>query len=166
VEKNVEQGLGLTECLQTSDLFAGLGDETLARIAALCQTESYKAGAVIFSEGDPADKLYILNEGIVTIRIQAAPGGKSLVVQPIEKKAGVLGWSGLADPSVYTASAVCATDVRVIAIDGEKLMALLREFPSAGLEVMKRLVAIIGSRLRRTREYLKEDVHLASYHFQ
>ena len=163
--KDAERELGLIECLQTSDLFAGLGDETLARIAALCQMESYKAGAVIFSEGDPADKLYILNEGIVTIRIQAAPGGKSLVVQPIEKKAGVFGWSGLADPTVYTASAVCATDVRVIAIDGEKLMALLEEFPSAGLEVMKRLVAIIGSRLRRTREYVKEDVHLASYHF-
>ena len=166
MEKNAEQGLGLIACLQTSDLFAGLGDETLTRIAALCQMESYKAGTVIFSEGDPADKLYILNEGIVTIRIQTAPGGKSFVVQPIEKKAGVFGWSGLADPTVYTASAVCATDVRVIAIDGEKLMALLEEFPSAGLEVMKRLVAIIGSRLRRTREYLKEDVHLASYHFQ
>ena len=166
MEKNAEQGSGLIACLQTSDLFAGLGDETLARIAALCQMGSYKAGAVIFSEGDSADKLYILNEGIVTIRIQAAPGDKSFVVQPIEKKAGVFGWSGLADPTVYTASAVCATDVRVIAIDGEKLMALLEEFPSAGLEVMKRLVAIIGSRLRRTREYLKEDVHLASYHFQ
>lgn len=163
--KNTEQGLGLIECLQTSDLFAGLGDETLARIAALCQTEFYQAGAVIFSEGDPADKLYVLIEGIVTIRIQPAPGGKSFVVQPIEKKAGVFGWSGLADPSIYTASAVCATDARVIAIDGEKLMALLEESPSAGLVVMKRLVTIIGTRLRRTREYLKEDVYLASYHF-
>ena len=164
--KNVEQEPGLIECLQTSDLFAELGDEMLSRIAALCQTESYQAGAVIFSEGDPADRLYVLIEGIVTIRIQSGPGGKSLVVQPIEKKAGVFGWSGLASPTIYTASAVCATDVRVIAIDGEKLMALLEEFPSAGLEVMKRLVAIIGARLRRTREYLREDVYLSSYHFQ
>jgi len=165
VGKNVEQGSGLIQFLQTSDLFAGLGEEMLAKIAVLCQTESYKAGAMIFSEGDPADKLYILSEGIVTIRIQPAPGGKSVVVQPIEKKAGVFGWSGLADPRIYTASAVCATGVQVVAIDGDKLMALLEEFPSAGLVVMKRLVAIIGSRLRRTREYVKEDVHLASYHF-
>ena len=164
--KNVEQEPGLIECLQTSDLFAGLGDEMLARIATLCQTESYQAGAVIFSEGDPANKLYVLIKGIVTIHIQPAPGGKSFVVQPIEKKAGVFGWSGLADPSIYTASAVCATNARVIAIDGDKLMALLEEFPSAGLIVMKRLVAIIGARLRRTREYLKEDVYLSSYHFQ
>jgi CRP/FNR family cyclic AMP-dependent transcriptional regulator len=165
VGKNTEQGSGLIQFLQTSDLFTGLGDELLARIGALCQMESYKAGAVIFAEGNPADKLYILEEGIVTIRIQPAPGGKNLVVQPIEKKAGVFGWSGLADPSIYTASAVCATDVKVIAIDGDKLMALLEEFPSSGLVVMKRLVAIVGARLRRTREYLKEDVHLASYHF-
>ena len=163
--ESTKQELSLIACLQTSDLFAGLGDEMLAKIAKLCQTESYQAGAVIFAEGDPADKLYILDEGIVIIRIQPAPGGKSFVVQPIEKKAGVFGWSGLADPSIYTASAVCATDARVIAIDGDKLMALLEEFPSAGLVVMKRLVAIIGARLRRTREYLKEDVYLASYHF-
>jgi CRP/FNR family cyclic AMP-dependent transcriptional regulator len=166
VVKSAEQEPGLIGCLRTSDLFAGLDDEMLAKIAMLCQEQSCKAGAVIFSEGDPAGKLYILNEGIVTIRIQPAPDGKSFVVQPIEKKAGVFGWSGLADPSIYTASAVCATDVKVIAIDGEKLMALLEEFPAAGLVVMRRLVTIIGSRLRRTREYLKEDVHLASYHFQ
>ena len=163
--KSVEQGSGLIECLQTSDLFAGLGDEMLARIATLCQEEPYKAGSVIFSEGTQADKLYILWKGIVIIRIQPTPGAKSIVVQPIEKKSGVFGWSGLADPSIYTASAICATDVNVISVDGEKLMALLEEFPSAGLVVMRRLVAIIGSRLRRTREYLKEDVHLASYHF-
>jgi len=165
VGKNTEQGSGLIQFLQASDLFTGLGDEMLSKIAKLCQTESYKAGAVIFAEGNPADKLYILDEGIVTIRIQPAPGGKNLVVQPIEKKAGVFGWSGLADPSIYTASAVCATDARVVVIDGDKLMALLEEFPSAGLVVMRRLVGIIGARLRRTREYLKEDVHLASYHF-
>ena len=163
--ESTKQELSLIACLQTSDLFAGLGDEMLAKIAKLGQTESYKAGAVIFAEGNPADKLYVLDEGIVTIRIQPAPGGKSFVVQPIEKKAGVFGWSGLADPSIYTASAVCATDVRVVAIDGDKLMALLEEFPSAGLVVMRRLVAIIGARLRRTRECLKEDVYLASYHF-
>jgi len=155
----------LIEYLRTGDLFAGLSDQILERIAACCRLQAYSAGTVLFSEGDPAPWLYILQEGIVIIRVQHASGGKSIVVQPIEKKSGVFGWSALVEPNTYTAEAVCTTNVKVIAIDGKKLMALLEEFPSVGLVVMRRLASIISSRLRRAWEHLKEDVHLADYHF-
>lgn len=163
--ERVERGSNLVECLRTGELFAGLDDEVLERIAALCQEEVHSAGTVFFSEGDQAERLYILQEGIVAIRIQRVPGAESIVVQPIEKKCGVFGWSGLAEPNIYTASAVCATDAKVIVIDGRKLTALLEEFPSVGFVVMRRLAAVIGSRLRRTREHLTKDVHLASFRF-
>lgn len=165
VTEHVERGSSLIECVQAGELFAGLDDEVLERIAALCQEKVHSAETVLFSEGDQAQTLYILQEGIVAIRIQPAPGVRSIVVQPVEKECGVFGWSGLAEPNIYTASAVCATDARVIAIDGRELMALLEEFPSVGLVVMRRLATIIGSRLRRTREHLTRDVHLASYRF-
>lgn len=156
--------MNASECLRTGGLFAGLSDPILDRITAFCREETFQAGAVIFSEGDEARTLYILQEGVVTIRIQPAAGAKSIVVEPIEK-CGVFGWSALVEPNVYTASAVCATDAQVIAIDGQKLIATLKEFPSAGLVVMQRLAATISSRLRRTWGHLKEDVYLASYRF-
>jgi CRP/FNR family cyclic AMP-dependent transcriptional regulator len=161
----MEQGMDLISDIRTSDLFAGLDDALLERIAALCQERAYEAGAVIVSEGDPADKIYIVQEGIVTVRIQPAASVKSIVVEPIEKTNGVFGWSALTEPFVYTASAVCATDARVIGIDGKKLMALLEENPLAGFIVMKKLAVIISSRLRRTWDHLREDVYLASYRF-
>jgi CRP-like cAMP-binding protein len=161
----MEGRLSLIEHLRTGDLFAGLSDPLLEKIAALCQEQVHSAGRVLFSEGDPAQWLYILQEGIVIIRIQPAPGGKSIVVQPIEKKSGVFGWSALVEPHAYTAAAVCTTDVKLIAIDGKKLMALLEESPSVGLVVMRRLASIISSRLRRAWEHLKEDVYLGDYRF-
>jgi CRP-like cAMP-binding protein len=161
----MEKGPGMIEYLRTGALFSGLSDPLLEKIAALCQEQVHSAGTVLFSEGDPAQWLYILQEGIVIIRIQSAPGGKSIVVQPIEKKSGVFGWSALVEPNTYTAEAVCTTNVKLIAIDGKKLMALLEESPSVGLVVMRRLAAIISSRLRRAWEHLKEDVHLGDYRF-
>jgi len=163
--ERTEREQGLIECLQTSDLFGELEDEVLEKIAALCHEEIHSAGTALFSEGDRAQKLYILREGVVAIRIQPTAGARSVMVQPIEEKCGVFGWSGLAEPNIYTASAVCATDVKVIAISGGELMALLEQFPLAGLMVMRKLAAIIGSRLRRTREHLTKDVHLTSYRF-
>lgn len=155
----------LIECLRSRELFFNLDDDILSKIAALGQLEVYSAKTVIFSEGEQADKIYFLQSGIVAVRIQAASGDKSVVVQPIEERCGVFGWSGLADPNVYTATAACATDVEVVAINGSELMALLERFPVIGLTVMRRLAAIIGSRLRRTREHLTRDVHLDSYSF-
>ncbi len=162
---HMEKGLNLIGYLRTSDLFAGLSDQLLERIAAFCQAQVYSAGTLLFSEGDPAPWLYILQEGVVVIRVQHASGGKSIVVQPIDKKSGVFGWSSLVQPNTYTADAVCTTNVRDIVIDGKKLVALLEEFPLEGLVVMRRLTALISSRLRRAWEHLKEDVHLANYRF-
>jgi CRP-like cAMP-binding protein len=161
----MEQSLVSIKDIRTSDLFAGLDDTSLERVAQFCQVEAYKAGTVIFSEGDHAYKIYLLQEGVVTVRIQATTSGKSIVVEPVEKTNGVFGWSALTEPYVYTASAVCATDARVIGIEGEGLMAFLEENPSTGFVVMKRLAVIISSRLRRTWDHLREDVYLASYRF-
>ncbi len=163
--ENTDHELGLIEFLRHSELFAGLNDDMLRKIALLCRQDSYRAKTVLFAEGDSADKVYMLQEGIVVIRIQPAPDANSIVVQPVEKKYSVFGWSGLAEPNVYTATAVCATEAKVVTIDGKELMALLEEYPSVGLVVMRRVAAIISARLRHTREHLTRDVHLASRHF-
>jgi CRP/FNR family cyclic AMP-dependent transcriptional regulator len=163
--ERAECALSLTECLRAGELFAGLSDDILERIAALCQEETYCPGAAIFSEGDEAQKLYILQEGVVALRVQPASGAKSIVVQPIEKRCGIFGWSGMVEPNIYTASAVCATDVKVIAVDGKKLMAVFEDFPAAGLVVMRRLATVIGSRLRTAWEHVMTDVYLASQRF-
>lgn len=164
-DKNADQEPGLVEFLRNSELFAGLSDDMLRKIALLCRRESHSAKTVLFSEGDPAGHVYMLQEGIVVIRIQPAPGAQSIVVQPVEEKYSIFGWSGLAEPNVYTATAVCATDAQIVTIDGKELMALLEEHPSIGLVVMRRVAAIISARLRHTREHLTRDVHLASRHF-
>ncbi len=165
MKEHADQESSIVEFLRNSELFAGLSNEILEKIAPLCRQEPHSAKTVLFSEGDPANKVYMLKEGIVVIRIQPAPEVQSIVVQPVEEKYSLFGWSGLAEPNVYTATAACATDAQIVTIEGRELMALLEEHPSIGMVVMRRVAAIISARLRRTREHLTQDVHLASRHF-
>lgn len=143
----------LIDILKSSKLFNGLSDEVLEKIAGICREESYKRGATIISEGDRAQNLYILEEGLVAIRIQPA-AQESIMVSALKEKGQIFGWSALVEPGKYSASAVCLEDSKVIVIQAATLLALLEEFPAVGFVVMRKLVAIVGSRLRDTQQQL------------
>ena len=146
--------MALLDTLKSSKLFNGLSDEALGRIAGLCHKEAYDRGTTIFSEGEEAQKLFILEEGLVVLRIQPAAQERNIMVTAIKEEGQIFGWSSLVEPAQYSASAVCMEDSKVLAIKGKDLLALLEESPAVGFVVMKRLAGIVSSRLRSTREQL------------
>lgn len=146
--------MAMVDILRNSELFRGLSDEVLKRIASICSEETYRRGATIFSEGKDAERLFILEEGLVVLRIQPAAQEKSIMVTAIKEPGRIFGWSSLVEPAQYTASAVCMEDSKVLALKGKDLLALLEESPAVGLTVMRRLAGIVSSRLRSTREQL------------
>jgi CRP/FNR family cyclic AMP-dependent transcriptional regulator len=146
--------MALLDTLRRSKLFNGLSDEVLRRVAGLCHEEAYDSGTTIFSEGEKAQKLYILEKGLVALRIQPAGQEKSIMVAAIKEQGQIFGWSSLVEPAQYSSSAVCMEDSKVLAIKGEDLLPLLEENPSVGFVVMRRLAGIVSSRLRSTREQL------------
>jgi len=145
--------MALLDTLKSSKLFNGLSDELLEKVARLSQKRSYPRGATIISEGEKAQELYILEEGLVAIRIQPATR-ESIMVSVLKEKGQIFGWSALVEPQKYSASAVCMEDSTVIAIKAADLLALLEQFPAAGFVVMRRLAAIVSSRLRDTQQQL------------
>jgi CRP-like cAMP-binding protein len=57
--------------VKEADLFKGLNVKQLQRLSKHFIETSFQAGEVIFSQGEPAQKLYILMEGEVTLGIKA-----------------------------------------------------------------------------------------------
>jgi CRP-like cAMP-binding protein len=49
--------------LRQLSLFKSLTEEDLGKVALLCREERFPQGASVFTEGAPADKLYIMLEG-------------------------------------------------------------------------------------------------------
>jgi CRP-like cAMP-binding protein len=143
------------QTLRDSDLLGELGDEKLEQIARLCREEVYPGRATIVQEDEEAPTLYILQDGLVTIRIQSTVHEGGLMVDAVNERGRTFGWSALIEPRRYTASAVCLGEVKVLAIDGADLMKLLEEDLQLGFTVMKKVAEIISWRLRNTRSQLR-----------
>jgi len=125
------------------DLFKGIDSEVMKEIANICTEESYAKDAVLFKEGEEAERLYILEEGSLNLVIE---NGGSLTYTLTEPGL-VFGWSSMVESGRYTASAVCATDSKVVRIEREKLDKIFNLHPEVGLIVLKRLAGIISERL-------------------
>jgi CRP-like cAMP-binding protein len=141
------------DILTRSEVFLGLADSDLEKIAALpsCRVQTYEGGEVISGEGEEAQDLCIVAEGKVrlTMKIPAdAPGAPGQITIDTANKGGVFGWSALVAPHILTLSQVCAEPTRVLAINGAELRYFLDQEQGIGYEVMKGLVRIMGARLR------------------
>lgn len=140
--------------IRESELFKGLSQDVLEKILSLCREAEYPRGATIFSEHSPAERLYVLEYGLVTLRIDTPAGGEKVMVTAIRDRGEVFGWSALVEPHVYTSTAVCLESCRVVALEGAGLLRTLEENPEAGFVVMKRLATIVASRLRKAQTAL------------
>jgi len=140
--------------IEESELFGGLSRDSLDRIATLCQEAEYPRGATIFVEHSPAQRLYILEYGLVTLRIETPAGEEKMMVTAIRDRGEVFGWSALVEPHIYTSTAVCLEPCKVAAVDGPALLRMLEENPAEGFLVMRRLAALVASRLRKAQAAL------------
>ena len=129
--------------LQLAELFAGLADATLDRIARIAQREQHAAGATLYKVGDPAEHIYVLESGRVNFAIgrdeRTSPAGFAL------RKGEVFGWNALLEHYPQRiAAATCLDDAALLRIDGKEMLDVLKADPAAGLVVMRRLASLIN----------------------
>lgn len=93
----------------------------------------YKAGEVIFREGDPATELFIVKSGTVEIRL----GNRLLGTMP---ERSIFGEMALIDPGPRSATAVAATDAAVVPVGEKQFLFLVSRTPYFALNVMRVLV--------------------------
>ncbi|HEM45847.1 MAG TPA: cyclic nucleotide-binding domain-containing protein [Alphaproteobacteria bacterium] len=146
--------------LRSCELFAGLGDDELAEIAAIATTETYDAGQVICTEQEIARRLFILQAGCVQVHIRlrsALRHDGDATVEEVEP-GRIFGWSSLVRQRQFTASARAVDAVRLIVVNADDLNALFDRDAHLGFVVMKQLAEVIASRLRHTREICEQEV--------
>jgi serine phosphatase RsbU (regulator of sigma subunit) len=102
------------------------------------QHELLPEGEVLFCEGDPGDRLYIILDGDVDISVED---------KLVDRLHGgtIIGEMALVDDHPRSATATAATDVTLLPVDRERFSELVRESPDFALHVM----SIMSKRLRR-----------------
>jgi CRP/FNR family cyclic AMP-dependent transcriptional regulator len=140
--------------LKEFELFKGLTDGDLEKIAELCQVHSLHAGDRILEEGTRATNLHICCSGKVDIVTWVKKPWNKYVRVHQAQPGEVFGWSALVAPYNYSASAICAEDGEEIRIRGIDLLDMLHQHPHLGYTIMENLAADIGSRMIQMRQSL------------
>lgn len=102
---------------------------------------SFHAGDVIFSEGQPADYMYVILEGTVDITAR----GKLL---DTTAAGSIFGEMALIDHDVRSATVTAKTDCVVVPVDRSEFLFMVQETPNFAIRVMH----IMAERLRKHQE--------------
>lgn len=132
--------------------FQGLRPDQRATLAPLFSQASAPAGAILFTQGSPADYTYLLIAGDVEMRYKPYDGPELTLshIRPGE----VFGWSAAISTPAYTSSAVCAADSRLLRIRGDELLSLCQRYPDTGMVVLEFLATAIRNGLSHTHQHV------------
>jgi predicted N-acetyltransferase YhbS len=132
-------------------LFKGMNEEQLIRLASTCSVSGMAAGEPIYSENEPADKMYIILEG----RVSVGMGNPAVRIGTVEK-GETLGEVSLLSSGIHSASAAAETNVEAAVLSHEELAELIRQRPDIGICLYRNLAAGLGDKLLRSGAVLRE----------
>lgn len=139
---------GVAESTRRGDLALGSDDNTC----------TFETGAMILTEGNPADQAYIIETGMVEIFV----GSKDDPIQLNTLGPGdIFGEMGLIDDFPRSASARALSPCRCIVISARQIS----ERIAASSPIVKMLMSMALHRNRTYSAYLKEHLHASNSHF-
>jgi CRP/FNR family cyclic AMP-dependent transcriptional regulator len=139
----------LDDLISGSPVFAGLAPRHLALVTGCARLEHVDAGAVLFREGGPADRFFLVRKGAVALEI-AAPGHDALVIETLHE-GDVAGWSWLFEPHRWQFDGRATVPTSLIAFDGACLRGKCDDDHELGYQLMRRFAASVVERLQATR---------------
>src|SRR6202034_3267178 len=115
---------------------------------------TFKAGEVIFREGEAAVELFVVQSGKVEIRL-----GDRLLDTLSERS--IFGEMALIDRGPRSATAIAASDTTLVPVDEKQFLFLVTRTPHFALNVMR----VLARRLRATNSAIQErsSIRLALY---
>jgi CRP-like cAMP-binding protein len=141
-----------TTVVLSAPLFADMEDEeTRALLDSMVPVELSR-GDVLFREGEPGDRLYVIAQGKIKLGRRSSDGRENLlsILGPGE----MFGELSLFDPGPRTASASSVSDSVVYELRHQALVAWVNAHP----KVATHLLGALARRLRRTNETLADLV--------
>jgi CRP/FNR family transcriptional regulator, cyclic AMP receptor protein len=140
--------------LDATELFSALPESARGKLRKRATVRTFERNELLFSQGDPSNEMFVIDEGRIAIATKA-PDGRESVVAVLEG-GGLFGDFGLFDGAPRSADARALVESRLYVLDYESVREALEASPEALWVVIRLLVR----RLRATDEALADAVFL------
>jgi CRP-like cAMP-binding protein len=132
----------------------GMSSEHLKILESASMYTQFEPGEVIFREGEPANRFYLIHSGEVDL--EADLDGELIVSIQKVGPGDVIGWSWLYPPYYWHFGARAVQRTTATFYYGTRLREECEENPAFGYELMKRISQLLLNRLQSTRRRLSE----------
>ncbi|MGD9504871.1 MAG: Crp/Fnr family transcriptional regulator [Syntrophobacteraceae bacterium] len=139
--------------LREIELFSSLSDAHLGQLAKITRKKKFKAGSCLYWQGEPAQKMYVINAGLVSLR-KVRSGNELSMAFELRQRGDLLGVAYFTKPQKYTLTAVCLEDAEVFEIDADKLFLMCESDFELGYRIMKAIAQIYFERFESMKEEL------------
>lgn len=136
-------GIAVNETTRAMAIFQGLEEGELSKIAGLCSVIEKPAGSIVLRAGERGEVFYMVMEGSMDI---LGPDGTSLI--GAVRAGDFLGEISLVSEQPYTATAMAATDVKLVALKYQDFEHLINRYPRIGMRIMRNIAISVGEKLR------------------
>ena len=127
----------------------GMDREHLRLLSESAMRANFAEQEVIFRQGEPADRFYLIQAGSVFISSRI-PGRGQITIQTIGS-GEALGWSWLFEPYRWHFDAWADEPTRALYFHASLLREQCEQDPKLGYELMKRVSRVVIHRLQATR---------------
>jgi CRP/FNR family cyclic AMP-dependent transcriptional regulator len=122
-------------------LLGGVSPEVRASFAEQGRLHRYRAGTVMFIQGDPPDAVYCILTGRVEITTTAADGRIRLLA--MVTSGDLLGELAVLGGTARSGSAICVADTTAWAVDGQRFLRFLTDHPPVALALLSSLSRLV-----------------------
>jgi CRP/FNR family cyclic AMP-dependent transcriptional regulator len=128
----------------------GMSEQHLKILAAASMFAQFEPGEVIFREGEPANRFYLIHTG--EVELETTHEGNGLISIQKLGPGDVLGWSWLYPPYYWHFNARATKPTTATFYYGTRLREICEQNREFGFEMMKRISEVLLQRLQSTRK--------------
>lgn len=149
--------------LSRSAVFSDISPEAIERFRSRGRSLSFEAGHKLFSRGQSAEELLVLQEGVVELLFPVEIMGvtRELTLETLHE-GSVVAWSALISPYRFTLSARCASDCVLTGFSRRVCHAFFETDPQTGYQFMRNLAGVVGRRLQAVQAVWMHDLQASA----
>ncbi len=144
--------MSVNRLLMTMTPFANLDERQINMVASCCEILHFPAGAVIYQQNSPAQKMYIILDGMVSL--DDVVDSFTFISYERRGPKGIIGAASLIGQKLYSLTATCLEPTQVIAIDVPRLETIYEQDAEVGFKVMAEVAFIFFKRYERAKTRL------------
>lgn len=156
---------GRLDLIQKIPFFEGMEFDHLKYLADRARPAIFEAGEKIIVQDEPATTFYVLASGKTELSFRGFGGTLAHYEglapktrwhpppQTVSRLGHPIGWASIVEPYRYRATATAVERTEMLSLDRELFEAYAKERPDFGLEFMRRILWLLGSRLRIARTH-------------